>query len=64
MAASRTLTKAERIERARLAGKASMSLDGFITRIVNRADELTPEHVDRLRALLPPVADDREGAEA
>jgi hypothetical protein len=39
-------------ERAALGGKASQSLDGWISRIVNRAPELTQAQRDRLAALL------------
>jgi hypothetical protein len=39
-------------ERAALGGKASQTLDAYITRIVNRAPELTAEQRDRLALLL------------
>ena len=45
-----------RRERARAAGKASQALDAYITRIVNRAPELTDDQRARLRALLRPEA--------
>ena len=64
MAASKTLTKRERLERAREAGRKSQSIDGWITRIVNRAPDLSPEHIERLRAILPPVEHDRPGTAA
>ena len=52
-------------ERAALGGKASQTIDAYITRIVNRAPELTPEQRDRLATLLRPSSrtpDDREAA--
>lgn len=57
MAASKTLTKQQRIERARKGAAAVNSLDGLIRRVVRRAPELRPEHVEQLRALLPPADD-------
>jgi hypothetical protein len=39
-------------ERAALGGKASQTIDAYITRIVNRAPELTPEQRDRLAVVL------------
>jgi hypothetical protein len=52
-------------ERAALGGKASQTVDAYITRIVNRARELTPEQRDRLATLLRPsgrTPDDRDAA--
>lgn len=57
MAATR-LTKRERIEQARKAGRRSQSVDGWITRIVNRAPELTQAQRDRLAAILRPSTED------
>lgn len=55
MAASKTLTPEQRIERARKAGQASAlkrsTLDYHINKVVDRAPELTPEQTDRLRAI-------------
>ena len=45
-----------RRERARKAGKASVSLDAYIGAVVRRAGKLTPEQIARLRALLPEPA--------
>lgn len=39
-------------ERAALGGKASQTVDAYITRIVNRAPELTDAQRDRLALLL------------
>jgi hypothetical protein len=39
-------------ERAALGGKASQTIDAYITRIVNRAPELTPAQRDRLAVVL------------
>ena len=44
-----------RRERARKAAAASNSVDSRIDSIVRRAGKLTPEQIERLRALLPPV---------
>ena len=41
-------------ERAALGGKASQTVDAYITRIVNRAPELTQAQKDRLSVLLRP----------
>ena len=57
-AGSSALTKRERIERARQAGRRSQSIDGYITRIVNRAPELTQAQRDRLAAILRPSTED------
>jgi hypothetical protein len=46
-----------RHEAARQAANARHSLDTYISSIVRRAGELTPEQVNRLRALLPPAGD-------
>jgi len=53
-----------RHRRAVIAGRASHTVDALITKLVNRADELTPDHVERIRAALPPVDDDREASAA
>jgi hypothetical protein len=52
VAASKTLTPEQRRERARKAGAASHSLDRFVNAIVNRAPELTPEQIAKLRPIL------------
>jgi hypothetical protein len=52
MAASKTLTRAQRIERARKAGQASHSLEHYVSKVVDRAPELTTEQRDRLATLL------------
>lgn len=44
-----------RKRRARLAGKAAHGVDSLIKQVVQRAPELRPEHVEQLRALLPPA---------
>jgi hypothetical protein len=41
--------------RAAKAGRASQTLDAYITKVVNRAPELNAEQIERLRALLPPI---------
>jgi hypothetical protein len=51
-------------ERAALGGKASQTLDAHITRIVNRAPELTPEQRDRLATLLRPSGRTPDSGEA
>ena len=45
-----------RRERARKAGLAGSSLDSYISAVVRRAGKLTPEQIERLRALLPAPA--------
>jgi len=42
-----------RRERAIKAARAANSIDTLVRRIVNHADELTPEHAAILRPLLP-----------
>jgi hypothetical protein len=42
-------------EVARRASRAAHSIDTYVARVVARAGELKPEHVEKLRALLPPV---------
>lgn len=49
MAASKTLSAAQRIERARKAHLAG-AVNSVITAVVDRAPELTPEQIERLRA--------------
>lgn len=56
MAASKTLSPAQRTERARNAGHASQSTDTLINRLVARAPALTDEQRARLAALLAPSA--------
>lgn len=45
-----------RHERARKAAKARTSTDYYIDKLVRSAPPLTPEQVERIRALLPPPA--------
>lgn len=40
--------------------QARESLDRYVQKIVDRAGELTPEHVDRLRSLLTPAGGAQE----
>lgn len=40
---------------AREAGQRAHSLDSYVTRLVERAPEFTPEQVERLRRILAPV---------
>ncbi|GAA4016143.1 hypothetical protein [Streptomyces plumbiresistens] len=42
-------------ERARAGAKARNSLDSYVKQIVERAPELTDEHIAKLRTLLRPV---------
>ena len=42
-------------ERASKAAKAQHSLDAYVNRIVRDAPDLTPEHAEQLRSILPPV---------
>ena len=44
-----------RRERAQKARAAQLSVDHYVQKIVERAPELTPEHLDRLRTLLVPA---------
>lgn len=41
-------------------GSARMSLDTYVQQIVDRAPELTPEQMDRLRSLLTPAGGAQE----
>lgn len=50
--------------RSRKGAAATNSVDNYVKRIVERAGELTPEHVEKLRALLPPVPRDEGGRAA
>ncbi|MET9392437.1 hypothetical protein ABZY20_18900 [Streptomyces sp. NPDC006624] len=43
------------IERNRKGAAATNSLDRYVQRIVDSAPELTPEQLDKLRALLRPT---------
>lgn len=52
MAASTSLTPAQRTERARKAALARTSLDAHIDAIVAKAPDLKPEHRARLATLL------------
>jgi hypothetical protein len=49
-------------ERAALGGKASQTIDAYITRLVNRAPELTPEQRDRLATLLRSTPSPKDAA--
>jgi hypothetical protein len=49
-----------RRERARIAGRAAHSTEALVRQLVARADELSPEDQERIRAALPPVDDDAE----
>lgn len=55
MAASKTLTPEQRTERARKAGQASarvrLSLEHHVKAVVDRAPELTPDQLAKLRTL-------------
>jgi hypothetical protein len=55
MAASKTLTRRQRVERAKKAAAARESTSNLIKKLVDRSPDLAPEDVERLRALLPPV---------
>lgn len=60
MVQSESLTSVEadpafRRERARKAARARTSLDYYVAQVVEAAGELTPAHLERLRALLPPA---------
>ncbi|MGW3022466.1 hypothetical protein [Streptomyces sp. NPDC001221] len=44
-----------RRERAQKARAAQLSIDHYVQKIVDRAPELTPEQMDRLRSLLRPA---------
>jgi len=56
-----TITDPEfRQKRARAGGYARNSIDTYIRSLVARAPELTPEQIDRLRALLPSSAAEPE----
>lgn len=59
MAASTSLTPAQRTERARKAALARTSIDAHIDALVRRAPEITPEREARLRVLLAPAGDGR-----
>ncbi|WP_158681142.1 hypothetical protein [Streptomyces viridochromogenes] len=42
-------------DRARKARAAQLSVDHYVKKIVDRAPELTDEHIEKLRTLLRPV---------
>jgi hypothetical protein len=52
-----------RHRRAVKAAEAATTLDSYIDRVVRRAGQLTPEQMDRLRALLPPSPLTQPGAQ-
>ncbi|MEV7342901.1 hypothetical protein [Streptomyces sp. NPDC093544] len=54
----RKYTMSDKAREARRKGgmAAGRSLDAYITRIVDRAPELTDEHIARLRKVLRPVS--------
>jgi hypothetical protein len=52
------------IERNKKASQAANSIDSYVQRVVNRAGELKPEHIEKLRALLPPVPRNEGGKAA
>lgn len=56
MAASKTLSPEQRRERARRAGKAAHSLDSYVRQVVDRAPELTPEQIDKLKTIFGSAA--------
>ena len=58
MAASKTLTRTQRAERARKAALARTSTDAHIRAIVERAPRLTPAQREQLALLLHPGAGD------
>jgi hypothetical protein len=66
MAASKTLTPQQRIERASKAGKASHTPDAYIGQLADVAGELTDEQARKLVGVLNLWAgrtpDDREAA--
>ena len=51
-----------RRNRARKAAHASHSLDSYISRVVDRAPELTPAQRNRLATLLRPTSDTGDAA--
>ncbi len=51
-------------ERSRKGAAVTNSIDSYVQRIVRQAGELTPEHIEKLRALLPPVPRDEGGRAA
>lgn len=55
MAASTTLTPAQRAERARKAAKSRTTVDAHIRALVDAAPPLTAEQIAQLRQLLPPL---------
>jgi hypothetical protein len=55
VAASKTLTPEQRTERASKAARARNSLDCYVKQVVDRAPELTPEQVAKLRTILAPA---------
>jgi hypothetical protein len=52
-----------RRERASKAGRARTSVDYHIQKLIESAPTPTPEQAERLRAWLPPVAEDGGGAD-
>ncbi|MFF3204560.1 hypothetical protein [Streptomyces sp. NPDC002962] len=50
-----TIDPAVAQERARKARAAQLSVDHYVQKIVDRAPELTDEHIQKLRTLLRPV---------
>lgn len=67
MARSYTMSpaaKAARAETIKKAREAKFTIDNYVQKVVANAGELTPEHIERLRALLPPVSRDEGGRAA
>jgi len=60
MAASKTLSPEQRVERARKAGRVAQSLDAQVDRIVKNWPKLTDEQIDKLRGLFVPVGGDTQ----
>lgn len=56
--------KAARTKNAATATAARVSLDNYVRKVVENAGELKPEHIEKLRALLPPVPKDAGGKAA
>lgn len=50
--------------RSRKGAAVTNSIDSYVKRVVERAGELTPEHIEKLRALLPPVPKNAGGKAA
>ncbi|MET7738910.1 hypothetical protein [Streptomyces sp. NPDC005385] len=51
-------------QNAAKARAARLSVDNYVRKVVENAGELKPHHIEKLRALLPPVSSTSKGGRA